>query len=194
MLTQSKPTHLKARPLKMNGTPLLLKWLVAFCVLDGVAASEFEAIANPDLNPSPAPEPTCGCAAEIELMSTQLWTEFRAMLEALSPNPSPPTCDTDLFEQPGAPNHCACGEESIFNIDKAKVHLGDCCVTNSHSDVVSFLSGRPFLTACADSSKCCINAAEIPVYTLGLAARQDAEMSFATSLENYVPSGSRYDT
>ena len=35
MLSQVKPKHLKkATPLKMNGTPLL-KWLVAFCVLDG---------------------------------------------------------------------------------------------------------------------------------------------------------------
>ena len=33
---------------------------------------------------------------------------------------------------------------------------------------------------------------EIPVYTLSLAARQHAEKSFATSLENYVPPGSRY--
>ena len=71
------------------------------------------------------------------------------------------------------------------------MHLGDCCVTNSHSDVVVNVSLGP--TACADSSKCCINATEIPAYTLGLAARQDAEMSFATFLENYVPPGSRFD-
>ena len=39
MLSRPKPLHLKkATSLKMNGT-LLLKWLVAFCVLDGVAAS-----------------------------------------------------------------------------------------------------------------------------------------------------------
>ena len=70
------------------------------------------------------------------------------------------------------------------------MHLGDCCVTNSHSDVVVNVSLGP--TACADSSKCCISAAtEIPVYTLGLAARQHAEKSFATSLESYVPPGSR---
>ena len=32
---------------KMNLHPSVLKWLVAFCVLDGVAASEFDAIASP---------------------------------------------------------------------------------------------------------------------------------------------------
>ena len=100
-------------------------------------------------------------------------------------SPAPPACDTGLFEQPGAPNHCACGEESIFNIDKAKVHLGNCCAP----DVVASVSGK---ATCSDSSKCCISAAtEIPVYTLGLAARQHAEKSFATSLESYVPPGSR---
>lgn len=56
MLSQPKPSHLKkATSLKMNGT-LLLKWLVAFCVLDGVDASEFDAITSP----SPAPPPLCG--------------------------------------------------------------------------------------------------------------------------------------
>ena len=32
---------------------------------------------------------------------------------------------------------------------------------------------------------------ENPVYTLGLAARQNAEMCFVASLEKYVPPGSR---
>ena len=59
----------------MNGT-LLLKLLVAFCVLDRVDASEFGAIASP----SPSPEPlTCGCAAEIEFMRSKL----KAKLEVL---------------------------------------------------------------------------------------------------------------
>eukprot|EP00964_Phaeocystis_antarctica_P007040 scaffold3818_cov58-Phaeocystis_antarctica.AAC.1 len=112
MLTQSKPTHLKARPLKMNGTPLL-KWLVAFCMLDGVAASEFDAISNPDLNPSPAPEPTCGCAAEIHLMRTQLRKEFEAKLEAklvgirqfvgMTPPSSPPAPPTPPPSPPPPP-------------------------------------------------------------------------------------------
>ena len=136
--TNSKRSHQKATP--SNGT-LLLKWLAAVCVLDGVGAT--------------------GSSA------------------------APLACDTGLFEQPGAPNHCACGEESIFNIDKAKVHLGNCCAP----DVVASVSGK---ATCSDSSKCCISAAtEIPVYTLGLAARQHAEKSFATSLESYVPPGSR---
>ena len=56
MLSQPKPSHLKkATSLKMNGA-LLLKWLVAFCVLGGVDASEFDAITSP----SPAPPPLCG--------------------------------------------------------------------------------------------------------------------------------------
>ena len=57
MLSRPKPLHLKkATSLKMNGT-LLLKWLVAFCVLDGVAASEFDAIASPSPVPSPSSPP-----------------------------------------------------------------------------------------------------------------------------------------
>ena len=105
---------------------------------------------------------------------------------ATEPSPAPPACDTGLFEQPGAPNHCACGGDGVFNIDKARMHLGDCCAP----DVLASVSGK---ANCSDSSKCCISAAtEIPVYTLGLAARQHAEKSFATSLENYVPPGSRY--
>ena len=137
--TNSKRSHQKATP--SNGT-LLLKWLAAVCVLDGVGAT--------------------GSSA------------------------APPACDTGLFEQPGAPNHCACGGDGVFNIDKARMHLGDCCAP----DVVASVSGK---ANCSDSSKCCISAAtEIPVYTLGLAARQHAEKSFATSLENYVPPGSRY--
>ena len=66
----------------MNRHPSVLKWLVAFCMLDGVAASEFDAISNPDLNPSPAPELTCGCAVEIHLTRTQLRKEFEAKVEA----------------------------------------------------------------------------------------------------------------
>ena len=68
-LSHPKPSHQrKAAPAKMNGT-LLLKLLVAFCVPDSVAASEFDAIASP----SPSPEPlTCGCSAEIELMRSEL--------------------------------------------------------------------------------------------------------------------------
>ena len=112
------------------------------------------------------------------------WLAAVCVLDSVGANdlsPAPPACDTDLFEQPGAPNHCACGAESLFNIDKARIHLGNCCVP----DVVT--------ANCSDSSKCCISATtEIPVYTLGLAARQHAEKSFATSLENYVPPGSRY--
>eukprot|EP00964_Phaeocystis_antarctica_P124101 scaffold87795_cov59-Phaeocystis_antarctica.AAC.1 len=108
-------------------------------------------------------------------------------------SPAPPACDTGLFEQPGSPNHCACGEESVFNIDKARLHLGDCCVPDVVTeDLLASVSGK---AKCSDSSKCCISAAtEIPVYTLGLAARQHAEKSFATSLENYVPPGSRYES
>ena len=36
-------------------------------------------------------------------------------------------------------------------------------------------------------------ATENPVYTLGLAARRNAQMAFVTSLNNYVPPGSRYE-
>ena len=48
----------------------------------------------------------------------------------------------------------------------------------------------------ADNGSCRLSsckATENPVYTLGLAARQNAEMCFVTSLENYVPPGSRYE-
>eukprot|EP00964_Phaeocystis_antarctica_P096980 scaffold63183_cov62-Phaeocystis_antarctica.AAC.6 len=69
----------KATVTKFKGAPLL-KWLVAFCVLNGVAAYEFDAIAS--LSPEAAPEYTCGCSAEIDLMRSQLWTQFGAMLEA----------------------------------------------------------------------------------------------------------------
>ena len=78
-----KPSQKETATLSnMNGT-LLLKWLVTFCALDGVAASEFDAIrVLSESTPSPAPEPlTCGCAAEIELMRSELEAEFAAKLE-----------------------------------------------------------------------------------------------------------------
>mgnify|MGYP005710779591 FL=1 len=80
-LSHPKPSHQKMATLlsKTNGT-LLLKWLVAFCVLDSVAGSEFGAIASP----SPSPEPlTCGCAAEIELMRIQILNETEAKLSLI---------------------------------------------------------------------------------------------------------------
>ena len=127
------------------------------------------------------------------------WLAAVCVLDSVGANdlsPAPPACDTDLFEQPGAPNHCACGAEFFFNIDKARIHLGNCCVPDVVTEdsllvfASSYVQGK---ANCSDSSKCCISAAtEIPVYTLGLAARQHAEKSFATSLENYVPPGSRY--
>ena len=56
---------------KMNLHPSVLKWLVAFCVLDGVAASEFDAIASP----SPSPEPlTCGCSADVIVGAHADWS------------------------------------------------------------------------------------------------------------------------
>jgi hypothetical protein len=110
-----------------------------------------------------------------------------------APSPPPPTCDVDLFEQPGALNHCACGEDSaVFNIDKARMHLDDCCVVNMYVSLASAAAATGKAT-CPESSKCCISATDIPVYALGLAARQHAEMSFVASVESYVLPGSRYD-
>ena len=107
-LSRPKPSHQKMATLsKTNGT-LLLKWLVAFCVLDSVAASEFSAITSP--NPSPEPL-TCGCAAEIELMRTQILSESKATCEnkleavrefvGMTPPSAPPS--------PPLPPPCALG-------------------------------------------------------------------------------------
>ena len=110
------------------------------------------------------------------------------------PSPSPPTCDMDLFEQPGALNHCACGEDSaVFNIDKARMHLDDCCVVNMYVSLTSAGAAATGKATCPVASKCCISATDIPVVALGLAARQHAEMSFVASVESYVLPGSRYD-
>ena len=87
-LSRNKASHQNMATLsKMNGTQLL-KWIVALCVLDGVAASEFDTIRDlSEFTSSLSPEPlTCGCAAEIELMRSELETEFEAKLEnALEP-------------------------------------------------------------------------------------------------------------
>ena len=111
-----------------------------------------------------------------------------------APSPPPPTCDVDLFEQPGALNHCACGEDSaVFNIDKARMHLDDCCVVNMYVSLTSAGAAATGKATCPVASKCCISATDIPVVALGLAARQHAEMSFVASVESYVLPGSRYD-
>ena len=60
---------------KMNGA-LLLKCLVALCVLGSVDASND----TPIYSPSPPPL-TCGCAAELEVLRNQVLAEADAQWE-----------------------------------------------------------------------------------------------------------------
>ena len=75
-IAHSKPSHQKMATLsKMNGA-LLLKCLVALCVLGSVDASYDTPIYS--LSPPPL---TCGCAAELELLRSQVLAEADAQCE-----------------------------------------------------------------------------------------------------------------
>eukprot|EP00964_Phaeocystis_antarctica_P104306 scaffold69463_cov56-Phaeocystis_antarctica.AAC.1 len=85
---------------KLKG-PLLLKWLVAFCVLDSVGATAAASA------PFPSPSPICGCSGEIAALQEEIGTmkvenqamnrrleaffQFMGMMPPSTPPSSPPS-------------------------------------------------------------------------------------------------------
>eukprot|EP00964_Phaeocystis_antarctica_P011949 scaffold6589_cov51-Phaeocystis_antarctica.AAC.1 len=63
--TDKRSQQKQAALTKLKG-PFLLKWLVAFCVLDSVGATAAASA------PFPSPSPTCGCTEEIATMQEKI--------------------------------------------------------------------------------------------------------------------------
>ena len=112
-----------------------------------------------------------------------------------SPPPPPPSPPPPSPAPPSPPTSSVCHRNmnNWYNPPRA-ARESDCKFICAKGSAKDWCVESEFSTA--DNGSCRLSsckATENPVYTLGLEARQNAEMCFVTSLENYVPPGSRYE-
>ena len=102
-----------------------------------------------------------------------------------------------LTTAPSPDEDCAALNDKNTCSKKDRKRVGEACSGETPKKCtemcVSPASNRKSLSAKCKEACCKMPATENPVYTLGLAARRNTQMAFVTSLNHYVPPGSRYE-